>query len=59
MRVGGDILDSRIWENYKTNMFSYFLCGFNIKAIVMHEHVMNSQEHVMNSQEHVKNDMNI
>ena len=52
MRVGGDILDSRIWENYKTNMFSYFLCGFNIKAIVMHEHVMNSQEHV-------KNDMNI
>ena len=45
MRVGGGILDSRIWENYKTNMFSYFLCGFKIKPSV--------------TLEHVKNDMNI
>ena len=42
MRVGGGILDSRIWENYKTNMFSYFLCGFYIKASVMLEHVKNN-----------------
>ena len=45
MCVGGDILDSRIWANYKTNMFSYFLCGFNIKPSV--------------TLEHVKNDMNV
>ena len=24
MYVDGDILDSRIWENYETNMFSIF-----------------------------------
>ena len=52
MRVGGDILDSRIWSITKQTCFHIFLCGFNIKASVMHEHVMNNQEHVTN-------DMNI
>ena len=52
MRVGCDILYSRVWSITKQTCFHIFLCGFNIKASVMHEHVMNNQEHV-------KNDMNI
>ena len=52
MCVDGDILDSRIWENYEINIFSYFLCGFKIKTSVMHEQVMNKQEHVKNAYEH-------
>ena len=47
MCMDGDILDLKVWGNYKTNMFFiFFLCGFKIKANVMHEHVMNKQEHV-------------
>ena len=46
MCVDGEILDSRIWKNYWTNIFSSFLCGFKIKTSIMHEHVKNNQEHV-------------
>ena len=35
----------------KLTCFSYFGCGFKIKAIVMHEHVLNNQEHVKNAYE--------
>ena len=55
MRVDGDILDSMIWENYEKNMFFiFFLCGFKIKASVMHEHVMNNQKHVKNTYKHLR-----
>ena len=55
MCVDGDILDSRIWENYETNMFFiFFFCGFKIKARVMYEQVMNKQEHVKNAYEHLR-----
>ena len=63
MCVNDDILDSRIWENYETNMV-FFICfiyiyiyigyGFKIKASVLHEHVMNNQEHVNNTYEHLR-----
>ena len=33
----------------KLTCFSYFGCGFKIKAIVMHGHVLNNQEHVKNA----------
>ena len=59
MRVGGDILDSRIWSITKQTCFHIFLCGFNIKASVMHEQVMNKQEHVNNTYEHFKENSNI
>ena len=55
MCVDGDILDSGIWENYETNMFFiFFLCGFTIKASIMHKHVINNQEHVKNAYEHLR-----
>ena len=60
MCVDGDILDSRIWENYDTNIFSFFFIhGFKINASVMHEQVMNKQEHVKNAYEHFKEKSNI
>ena len=34
MCVDGDILDSRIWKNYETNVFFLFLCGFKIKTSI-------------------------
>ena len=50
MYVYGDILDSRIWKNYETNIFfMFFLCGFKIKISIMHEYVINNQEHVKNT----------
>ena len=36
----------------KLTYFSYFECGFKIKAGVMHEHMMNNQEHVKNAYEY-------
>ena len=33
--------------------FMFFLCGFKIKASVMHELVMNNQEHVKIAYEHL------
>ena len=59
MCVDGDILDSRIWENYEINMFFIFLCGFKIKTSVMHEHVMKNQEHMKNTYEHLRTLKNI
>ena len=54
MCVDGNILDSRISENYETNMFFIFGCGFKIKVSVMHEHVMNNQKHMENAYEHLR-----
>ena len=54
MCADGDILDSRIWENYETIMFFTFLCGFKIKTSVIHKHVMNNQEYVKHAYEHLK-----
>ena len=54
MCADDNILDSRVWENYETNMFFIFLCGFKIKTSVMHEHVMNNQKHVKNTYEHLR-----
>ena len=56
MCVNGDILDSKIWENYETNMFFflYFGYGFKIKPSVMYEYVMNNQKHVKNSYSHLR-----
>ena len=50
MCVYGDILDSRIWKNYETNMFFHiFDVDLISKLVFMHEHVMNNQEHVKNN----------
>ena len=50
MCVNGGILDSRIWENYETNMFFHiFYVDLISKLVFMHEHVMNNQEHVKNN----------
>ena len=54
MCVDGDILDLRIWEYYEQTCFLYFLCGFRIKANIMHEYVMNNQEHVKNAYEYLR-----
>ena len=34
MCVGGDILDSRIWENYKTNIFHIFYVDLRLKLVL-------------------------
>ena len=38
----------------KQTCFTYFFCGFKIKASVMHEQVMNNQEYVKNAYEHLR-----
>ena len=38
----------------KLTCFSYFGCGFKIKASVIHEYVMNNQEHVKIAYEHLR-----
>ena len=38
----------------KQTSFSYFLCGFKIKASIMYEHVMNNQEYVKNTYEYLR-----
>ena len=50
MCVYGDILDSKIWKNYETNVFFHiFDMDLGSKLVFMHEHVMNNQEHVKNT----------
>ena len=38
----------------KLTCFSYFGCGFKIKASVMYEYVMSIQEHVKIAYEHLR-----
>ena len=38
----------------KQTSFSYFLCGFKIKASAMYKHMMNNQEHWKNAYEHLR-----
>ena len=50
MYVYGDILDSKIWKNYETNLFFHiFDVHLRLKLVFMQEHVMNNQEHVKNT----------
>ena len=52
MCVDGDIFDSRIWNNYETNMFFiFFYVDLRSKLVFMHEHVMNNQK---TCEEHIK-----
>ena len=52
MCVDGVIFDSRIWNNYETNIiFIFFLCEFKIKTSVMHEHC---DEQPKTCEEHIR-----
>ena len=56
MCVYSDILDSRIWKNYETNMFFIFLIGFKIKTSV---YTWTCDEQLKTYEEHIRTIKNI
>ena len=56
MCMYSDILDSRIWENYETNIFFIFWYGFKIKTSV---YAWTCDEQPRTYEEHIRKFKNI